>query len=163
MSTDFVITKSVEGKEVDIPRNVKPFSDIELKGSPHPKRVKRNWVKFLIEREYWKRLKVVLKWVTEKDFSLVLANNVRFVHSFYHLASLSPLTQADVECIDAFLFPGVREGVESLAALCMACDKRFNMSSGKSLRVAKHLVARRRWTLDFNVVFDPSYPIQLCK
>jgi hypothetical protein len=162
MSTDLVITKRVEGKEFHVARNVKPSSDIELKGSHHPKRVKRNWEKFLIEQEYWKRFGVELKWVTERDFSRVLANNVQFVHSFYHLVSLSPLTQADVDSIDAFLFPGVREGMESLATLCLACDKHFKLLPGKSLLVVKHLVAQRRWKMDFNVPFDPSYPVTLC-
>jgi hypothetical protein len=162
MSTDLLITKHLEDKEFSLARNVKPFKDIELKGSLHPKRVKRNWEKFLIEQEYWKRFGVVLKWVTEEDFNLKLAHNVRFVHSFFHLVSLSPLTQSDVDGIDAFLFPGVSKGAESLATLCLACDKHFNLRPGKSLRVAKHLVAQRRWKVDFNVPFDPSYPITLC-
>jgi hypothetical protein len=162
MTTDFLITKSVEGKEFDLARNVKRYSDIELKGAKHPKRVRRNWEKFLIEQEYWKRLGVALKWVTEKDFSLVLANNVRFVHTFYHLQSLSPLTQHDVETMGAFLFPRAIKGTEPLAALCLDCDKHFSLLQGKSLLVVKHLIARRRWKVDFNVPFDPSHPVTLC-
>jgi len=93
---------------------------------------------------------------------MVLANNVRTVHSFYHLLSLSPLKQSDVDSIDAFLLPGVKEKSASLAVLCLACDKRLNLPNGKSLQVAKHLIARRRWKVDFGVTFDPSYPIHLC-
>jgi hypothetical protein len=162
MSTDFVITKSVENKNVDIARNIKPLSDIELNEAANPKRVNRNWEKFLIEQEYWRCFNVELRWVTERDFSLLLARNVRTVHSFYHLVSLSPMKQADVDCIDVFLFPRVKAGSESLAALCLACDTHFGLRKGISLLAAKHLIARRRWQVDFSVPFDPSYPIIIC-
>jgi hypothetical protein len=162
MSTDFLITKQAEGKVFEIARSVKPFSDIEFNNSCHPKRVKRNWEKFLIEREYWKRLNVELRWVTERDFSLVLARNVQFVHSFYHLVSLTPLTSIDVTRIEAELLPMVSQESESLAVLCAACDRKFRMPPGISLRVVKHLIAKRRWKVDFNVAFDPSHPMTLC-
>ncbi len=163
MTTDFLVSRRANGSEVHQALSVKPLEGIELAGSTHPKSVKRNWEKFHIELEYWKGLGVPLQWVTERDFSLVLAQNVRSVHSFRDLGSLAPLTDRDVELIEADLFPRVTAGGQSLAALAAACDVRFGLPPGKSLRVVKHLVAQKRWKVDFGVPFDASYPVNLWK
>jgi hypothetical protein len=162
MTTDFLITKLVNGSELDVARSVKPLCDIELIGAAHPKSVKRNWEKFRIEHEYWKRHGVALAWVTEKDFSPVLARNVRMVHGFYHLESLSPLTPSDVDRILTQLLPRVG-GSESLAAIASAVDGELGLTPGISLKVALHAIARRRWAVDFRVPFETNKPLNLCK
>ena len=163
MTTDLLITKRVNGSEVHSARSVKPYGDIELNGAAHPKSVKRNWVKFRIEHEYWKRHGVALAWVTEKDFSRVLERNVRMVHGFYHLEKLSPLTQSDVDRILTRLLPRVEGQSESLAAATSAVDVELGLSPGLSLKVALHAIAHRHWAVDFSVPFETDKPLNLCK
>lgn len=160
MTTDFLITKRVDGREVEIARSVKPYVDIETKDSMHPRRVKRNWEKFWIEHEYWKRQGVALAWVTERDFDPVLARNVRQVHGFYHLQSLAPLTPVDVDQLSAEMLPKV--GVEPLAQVASGADTKFGLRHGTSLKVALHQIARRNWPVNFKGPLETDKPINVC-
>jgi hypothetical protein len=163
MTTDLLVTRMVNGETVDYARSVKPFNGVELQDSAHPRHVKNNWRKFRIEFEYWKRNGVQLAWVTEKDISPVLVRNVREVHGFFHVESLHPLTQPDVDRISAEMFCRVNKGGESLAKIGIAVDAQFGLKPGMSIRVAQHEIACGNWNVDFSVPFRSNEPLTLCQ
>ena len=86
---------------------------------------------------------------------------MRDVHSFYHLHSLAPLGAEDVERVHALLFDQVKRGDQRLSHLALACDKELGFTGGTCLKVARHLIARHRWPVDFSVRFEPSEPLKL--
>jgi hypothetical protein len=160
MTTDLLVTTIVNGEESHFARSVKPFAGVEIQGSPHPKQVKNNWEKFQIEFEYWKRRGIKLAWVTEKDFSAVLAKNVRHVHGFFHVGSLSPLSQVEVHRVGDVMFSRVKNG-ESLARAGCAADAQFGLQPGSSVRVALHKIATKKWKIDFRMPFNTDRPLNV--
>jgi hypothetical protein len=162
MTTDFVATRKAGDDFSEHAYSVKPLVEVELQGSKRAQRVKRTLDKLAIEREFWRQQKVKWELVTEQDFNRILSRNVRMVHGFYHLQSLAPLTEPEVNAVHNRMYPQVVTGGASLADLASSTDAAFGLPSGKSLAVAKHLIARRRWLVDFSREFNPSYPITLC-
>lgn len=163
MTTDLLVTKKLNGSVVEIARSVKPFSGIQLDGSLHPKHVKNNWEKFWIEFEYWKRRGVKLAWVTERDFSEVLAQNVCDVHDYFHASSLYPLEKDLVDAVGAELHRRISDGSKSLKSVGREVDAMFGLKEpGTSILVARHKIASGDWKVDFSVRFKTGNPLKLC-
>lgn len=161
MTTDFLVTRLVNGEPELTAYYLKPHAHMEIKDSEHPRRTSNNWKKFQIEREYWLRRGAKHELVTERGFDQMIVYNVKRVHDFYDVSDLAPVDSAGVELIHEELFPQVLRGQDSLRGLSSACDKKFGLASGCSLNVVRHLVARRRWPANFKVKFDVRKPLAL--
>lgn len=162
MTTDFLVKRIVNGKPSYTAMAVKPFADVGPTATP--RKAKRLAEKLGIEREFWKNNRIdglPVNWtlVTENDFNPVLAKNIRAIHDYYHPNALMPLSGNMVEEIHHELFPRIAE--EPLSPLASASDRKFGLKPGKSLSVACHLIARRRWPADLIVPLEFQKPLKL--
>ncbi|MDZ8070949.1 MAG: TnsA endonuclease C-terminal domain-containing protein [Nostoc sp. DedQUE08] len=143
MTTDFVVT--IPGTTgigiMDQARTVKLSR--ELQNS-------RVLEKFEIERRYWESRKISWGIVTEQDIPEVLAKNIGFLHNYFFIQNLSPLSELNIRQITAVLAKGVIQGDVSLSDLAAQCDERLALEPGSSLAVARHLIANRKWLIDMN-------------
>jgi hypothetical protein len=158
MTTDFNLTVEVGGKRSHRAYAIKPKSALEGEGRG-PKRTRQ---KLKIEELYWEACGVPWALITEDRLDRTLARNVEAVHSCYDLQSYSAsLTQEMAERAHEWLFPRVAAGGTCLADLAEHCDGALGLPTGASLVLAKHLIARRRWPVDFSVPFNPCRPLAL--
>jgi hypothetical protein len=79
-----------------------------------------------------------------------LVHNVKWVHSRYEFASLSPLTREAVIEITRVLTGMVLTEDSPLRKLTSACDTSLKLRDGDSLKVVRHLIATRYWQVDMS-------------
>ena len=147
MTTDFYVIMSKEKRAYSI----KPKDKLEGDGSV------RVLEKLKLERLYWEAVGVQWELVTEDKLDLVLAKNVEFVHDCYHLGRYASLSSDMTYAVDAWMLPRLREG-SSIAQLAGPCDTALGLPVGASLVLAKHMIARKKWPIDFTKPFHPCRP-----
>ncbi|ACC83657.1 TnsA endonuclease C-terminal domain-containing protein [Nostoc punctiforme] len=143
MTTDFVVTiPGTTGVGItDQARTIKPSRELQ-----NPRVLE----KFEIERRYWESHNTSWGIVTEQDIPEVLVKNVEFLHNYFFIENLSPLSKLDIKQITAVLAKDVIQGDVSLSDLAARCDERLALEAGSSLAVARHLIANRQWLIDMN-------------
>lgn len=113
MTTDFVVT--IPGTTgigiIDQARTVKPSGELQNQ---------RVLEKFEIERRYWESRKINWGIVTEQDIPEVLVKNIEFLHNYFFIKNLSPLSEINIRQITAVLAKGVIQGEVSLSHLAAA-------------------------------------------
>lgn len=122
MTTDFVVTISVDGKDVDEARTVKYAGDLN---SP------RVLEKLEIERRYWEARDVDWKIVTEQQVSKVLARNVEWVHPYRILEEFSTLSETVAAKVIAALTRGVSLKNQPLRDITFDTDRRLRLEAGE--------------------------------
>ncbi|MET0462269.1 MAG: TnsA endonuclease N-terminal domain-containing protein [Chitinophagaceae bacterium] len=107
--------------------------------------------KFEIERRYWEARHVNWGYITEKDIPMQIVENARFLHPYYFVTDLYPLTQREIRRIGFELHSGVRRSDLPLYEIARACDQKLGLRSGQSLAVARHLLARGVWKVNLKL------------
>lgn len=141
MTTDFFVTIPGTMGVIDQARTVKPSSELQKP---------RVLEKLEIERRYWESRDISWTVVTEHEIPEVLVENVKWLHNFFYVEDLSPLSERDIRQITAVLTFGVIQGEASLRDIAASCDDRLCLEPGNSLTVARHLIANREWLIDMN-------------
>ncbi len=152
MTTDVVVTVRSSIGVVELARTVKPIEKLSSK---------RVLEKFEIERRYWEKRNISWGIVTEKEIPSVLVENVKWLHNFFYVIDLSPLTEDDIRQITAVLTLGVDQGKGALRDIAAECDSRLGLEIGSSLCVARHLIANRQWLIDMNQLIRPQEKLML--
>lgn len=151
MTVDFLITIRQSIGTKDIARTIK-YSN-ELANS-------RVLEKFEIERLYWKERRVDWGIVTELDINKTLAKNIKWLYKFQEISSLPPLvTPSIISKLIDYMLPIVRKKEISLKAITKACDDKFNLHSGNSLALIRHLLATRKWKANILKLIQPEKPL----
>jgi len=91
MTTDFLVTINIDGKDVDIARTIKFKDDLNNK---------RVLEKFEVERRYWEKQGIDWGIVTEEEIIKDLAQNISYIHTYYNideLDSFSNMEKRDIE------------------------------------------------------------------
>ena len=147
MSTDLLLTRS--GGKLD-PVCIKLSSEFEIQ---------RTREKLEIERVYWARRGLQLRFVTEKQISRPLVRAVAWVHAYREPEGLHvghyPIEQV-IQGLDG-LFEHDRSLPLSVAGRHLDSD--FGLSPGRTLAVARHAIARRHWRLDLRRGIDTLQPL----
>lgn len=139
LTTDFMITAKIDGKEVYLARTIKPAKEIESM---------RTLEKFEIERVYWLQKGIDWKLVTDNDISKTFANNVEWVHTEYRLESMENLTVSyQLDICEALKDKLVKHDC-AINRITSSLDKEFNVERGTSLGLFKHLLARKIVVMD---------------
>jgi hypothetical protein len=99
--------------------------------------------------------------VTEREIPNAIVENVKWLHPYYRITDLEPLTQADIIRIARMLLPEIARASDALANAAAACDDRLGLNPGVSLSVVRYLLANRRWHVDMSKRINPSSPLQL--
>lgn len=139
LTTDFMITAQVSGKEVYLARTIKPVKEIESM---------RTLEKFEIERIYWQRKGIDWKLVTDKDISKIFASNVQWLHTAYKLESMENLSlQYQLDICETLKYK-LAEYDCPITHITSKLDEEANVESGTSLRLFKHLLAIKAVIMD---------------
>lgn len=152
MTTDFVVTVRSSIGVTDYARTVKPIKKLSSK---------RVLEKFEIERRYWEKRNMSWGIVTEREIPFVLVENVKWLHNFFYVQDLSPLTEDEIRQIATPLTIGVAQAIASLRDLAAECDSRLGLERGSSLCVARHLIANRQWLIDIQQPIQPHQKLIL--
>lgn len=152
MTTDFVITLSQSTGFVRLARTFKPAKDLSNK---------RTIEKFEIERRFWRARGIDWSVVTENEIDMVLLENIKWIHKFKDLLALYPLTAEQIWRIGTVLTEMVEKSTLALCDISMQCDDRLGLDIGRSLTVARHLIATRQWLVDMRQQIHPSMRVKL--
>jgi hypothetical protein len=147
MTTDFVVTISVDGKDVDQARTVKYAGDLNSQ---------RVLEKLEIERRYWEARNVDWKIVTEQQVSKVLARNVEWVHPYRILEEFSTLPETVAAKVIAALTRAVSLKNRPLRDITFETDRRLRLEAGTSLSLVRYLIATRLWLVDMRKPLRPG-------
>ena len=152
MTTDFVITISRPPGVVRFARTFKPAKDLANK---------RTIEKFELERRYWRAREIDWGIVTENELDPVLVENVRWVHKFRDVSALYPLTMEKIWRVGMALTQIVEQRSYALCDAAMECDDRLGLDMGRSLTVARHLIATRQWLVDMSQQVHPTKKLNI--
>lgn len=152
LTTDFLLTVSLDGQTVTHARTVKYAADLD---SP------RTLKKLEIERRYWEAKGIDWGIVTEHDIPAELSQNVNNLHESWYLATYMPIS--DLTRIIPALTSLAQQRRLPLCKVAAVCDLELGFEEGTSLKVAYYLIATRQWIIDMFQLLDPSQPLELFK
>lgn len=147
MTTDFFITVPRSIEVIEQARTLKTAKDLQSK---------RTVEKLEIERCYWHNRNIDWGIVTEQEIPQALAKNVDWLHAFFRVEDLSPLSETEIRRIAATLTLKMAQGNAVLTDLTAECDDKLGLQPGTALSVSRHLIANRRWLVDMNKPIQPS-------
>lgn len=152
LTTDFLITLARPVGTVKEARTVKMVKDLS-----DPCVI----ANFEIERRYWQARGIGWGIVTEREIDLLLARNVDWVHPFRDPSAVQPLSAKMIRRIGLVLAEMVTGDDRPLGEVALDCDDRLGLESGKSLMVARHMIASRQWIVDMTKPVDPCRKLYL--
>lgn len=121
---------------------------------------KRTLEKLEIERRYWHQHQVDWGLVTEKEMHPVVVQNCRLLRDYLALAERQ-LPPPESAAVEALLTAAIHQQAGALRTLALACDQQLGLAHGTSLTLAYHLMAVRRWPVDWQQPIDPGQPVRL--
>lgn len=150
MTTDFVIDMFRNGQLVTIARTFKQSKDLNDK---------RTREKLKIEKAYWESLGVEWSIVTERELNKTLINNVATIRPFFDMGLMKePVTGMFQKIADAICDAVPLYSNTTLGGLCSLLDDKFNVRSGMSYDVARHLMAN--WILVTDMEQPERFPLR---
>jgi hypothetical protein len=152
MSTDFLITVMVNGKERYLARTIKPAEYLEDS---------RIIEKFEIERRYWENRNIDWAIVTESDISKQFARNVEWVHSAYKLEDSYELTEKQIEGIASTIKEMILNSELSITEITDYIDSEMNFDEGTGLYIIRHLIAHKIIKIDMEQKINLNKPARL--
>lgn len=150
LTTDFMITLNVGGKEIHIARSVKPSTELDKK---------RVLEKLEIERRYWADRNIDWGIVTEKEIPLAFTKNIEWIYTAYRLNPAEEMKIKELVDLSSILKHKLQQRHEiSIRQITSSLDKEMNLEIGTSLYVFRHLVARKEIIMDMEQKLDVSMP-----
>lgn len=144
MTTDFLITKQVGDKLINVARTIKSKDELMNK---------RISEKFEIERVYWERREVDWAIVTEEEINKTIAANISSFHSYYNIEELEAFADIDEKEREDLIIEYIKRIVDnekSIREISSAFDKDMSLLKGTGIAVFKHLLARKLITVDLS-------------
>ena len=144
MTTDLFLTVQQELKAPYHPITIKYFKDLTKM---------RTLEKLEIERRYWAATprNLILKIITERHVISEFVKNMLWVHPFYWLADVYPITEREANKIALVLGQLVLSEALPLRTVAQKCDRLLRLEMGTSLIIVRHLLANRYWEVDMSV------------
>ena len=152
MTTDFLITFKVNGKEVVKAISTKYAKDLSDR---------RTLEKLEVERLFWERRNIDWKIITEKQINEALAFNVQYVHKSKTLLGYDYITQDMIYRVEEVLRTNKHLAEKSLAEATQNVDSAFGLKDGTSLVIVRHLIANKVWIIDMNRKIDTAKRLYL--
>jgi hypothetical protein len=152
MTTDFFITLPRSIEVIEQARTLKTAKDLQSE---------RTLEKLEIERRYWHNRNIDWGIVTEQEIPQALTKNVDWLHAFFRIEDLSPLSESEISRIATALTLRMAQGNVVLTDLTAECDDKLGLQAGTALSVSRHLIANRRWLVDMNQPIQPSKSLVL--
>lgn len=139
MTTDFLITTGPKVNQQYSARTVKYAESLANL---------RTLEKFEIERIYYERRSIDWGIVTELEINTSLVKNIEWVHSFYNIDRLLPLTESDVHELEEYLYEALQTKDLTLRVIASVNDKKLNLPPGTCLSVIRHMISRKKIFVD---------------
>lgn len=147
MTTDFVLSKNVNGINTIVARTVKYSKDL----NNH-----RTLEKLEIERLFWERRGIDWKVVTEKQINDSLVFNVEYIHKCKTLIGYDYISTNLICEIEKALYYKSCTCSLSLAELTIENDRDYGLKTGTSLFIVKYLIANKLWSIDMTNKIDTA-------
>ncbi len=139
MTSDFMITLNVQGKEVYKVRTVKPASNLE----------KKNTIEhFEIERRYWAQKGIDWGIVTDNDIPRILTSNIEWAYYSYYLEDGNEISVSELLYYGELLKDRLEKETGKIVHIASKFDSEINLEPGTSLDIIKHLIARKEIIMD---------------
>ncbi len=139
MTSDFMITVNIDGKETNIVRTIKPASNLEKKSVIEH---------FEIERRYWAEKGISWGIVTDKDIPRIFVSNIEWAYYSYKLDSYGELGIKELQYYGEILKERLESYDGKIVYAARAFDKEMNLTPGTALDILKHLIARKEIIID---------------
>ncbi|MDJ0742536.1 MAG: TnsA endonuclease N-terminal domain-containing protein [Xenococcaceae cyanobacterium MO_167.B27] len=139
LTTDFMLTVKQGKKLVQIARTVKLAKDLDKK---------RVLEKLQLEKHYWNRQNIDWAIVTEQEISKILADNIKWVHPAYKWELTDETNNGNCYYLSNLLKNRLINKKNKISTITQALDREMGISSGTSLSLFKHLVARKEIIVD---------------
>lgn len=99
--------------------------------------------------------------MTEEKLPMEMIHNLRFVRGTTRPGAMMEYSPDQIDRVAEFMRPRLAD--LALNRLSHECDKALGFGRGlSSLRVARYLIATRRWPVDMMAPIDPFRPLTLC-
>lgn len=141
LTTDFFITIHDGKKEFNVARTVKPAKELENN---------RVLDKFEIERRYWLAKGVDWAVVTEHDIPKQLTQNVKWVHTYFHLNPTEELSIEEIRYYAGIIKRELSASTQPIRKVLALVDEDYNLDGGTALNIFRHLLARKEIVMDMN-------------
>jgi hypothetical protein len=117
-----------------------------------------------IKRVRWANRGLRLTIITEREIPSIMCENIKIFRSHYRLAKdRLTISARNILRIEEKLLPRVTRRDTPLKELALECDDRLGFDPSTSLAVVKHLIARKRWLVEMNTLFNPESPLLFLK
>ncbi|WP_188399553.1 TnsA endonuclease N-terminal domain-containing protein [Sporomusa sp. GT1] len=136
MTTDFLITVLRDNCQMIIARTIKPKKKLQ------EKRIQQ---KLFIERIYWEEQGIDWGVITDECLPQNLVKNIEWLHNVYWRESLEDIKDEYIGQVFT-AFKKATVGVsrnESLAHFLQCMDQKIALDEGTSLKIFRHLLARK--------------------
>jgi hypothetical protein len=117
--------------------------------------------KLELERRYWKAEGIDWGIITERDLDHVLIENLKWSYKYQSVDKLHPLSKNMVYRISSVLSEMVLASDSPLSEIALECDERLGLELGRSLKVARYLIATRQWEVDMNCLIESVQKLNL--
>ena len=137
MTTDFLITVSIEDGIKEVARTIKSKDDLLDK---------RILEKFEIERVFWKKRNIDWAIVTEEEIDKTIAHNISFIQGYCDIKNVDGFTELDSLEIQDLVYEFIRRIVDykrSMRSICLEFDNDMSLESGCGLSIFKYLVINK--------------------
>ena len=129
---------------------------------PSAKLLNRRVVEKLeIERRCWECDGIDWGIITERDIDPDLIKNLIWSYKYRSLESLYPLSEEMVYRVSSILTEMMLASDSPLSEIALECDDRLGLEAGRSLKVARHLIATRQWKVDIFHLIQPTEKLSL--
>lgn len=99
--------------------------------------------------------------ISEREIDPILIKNLKWFYKFRTSKSLYPLLEDMIYRISNVLTEMVLQSSSPLCDIALECDDRLGLEAGRSLKVARHLVATRQWEVDIFRLINPVEKLSL--
>jgi len=139
LTTDFMLTVKRDGKLFRVARTFKEAKELDNESVAARLELERRY--YLAEETDWDVL-------TEKGYSKLLAENVKWVHSNYWLELPSGMSVGDFQSLAKILKLKLQGTELSITQITTALDVEHHLEGGSFLSIFKHLIARKEVVMD---------------
>lgn len=151
MTLDLLVDVRTAATPLCIPVSCKPFENLEDR---------RTLEKLEIERLYCRKRWGEWHLMTDRDYSKQYVQNLRWVHEMCSLANLeAPHPHYWTDCCDSVLRALRSSPGKSLRGALDAAEASRQLRPGDALTAFRHLLAKKKVTMDLLVPFDDYMPV----
>ena len=155
MTTDFLITVSIEDGIKEVARTIKSKDDLLDK---------RILEKFEIERMFWKKRNVEWAIVTEEEIDKTIANNISFIQGYRDIKNVDGFIELNSLEIQDLVYEFIRRIVDdkrSVRAISLEFDNDMSLKSGCGLNIFKYLIINKIIEIDISEKIDVNKNIPI--